>query len=181
MSQTTVSQSYTGVAKTLHWVVMILLALMLYGGWAAEDLPREERVIAMQGHSGIGIIVLILMLARLLWRMKHPAPPLPDDLPRWQRIAATATHHSLYLAVILQPLAGLAMTMTSSKGSLRPFDLFGLQVAPNETIHSIGHDLHGILPVIIIALIVVHVMAALYHHFIRRDNVLKRMLPFVKA
>jgi len=181
MSQTITNQSYTGVAKTLHWVIMILLALMLFGGWTAGDLPREERVAAMQGHAGIGIIVLTLMIVRLFWRMTHPVPPLPDDLPRWQRIAATTTHHSLYLAVILQPLAGLAMTMTSPKGSLRPFDLFGLQVAPNETIHSIGHTLHGILPIVIVALIALHVAAALYHHFVRRDNVLKRMLPFAKV
>jgi len=181
MSQTAASQSYTGVAKTLHWVIMILLALMLYGGWAAEGLPREERLVALQGHAGLGIIVLVLMIARLLWRAIHPAPPLPDDLPRWQRIAATATHHSLYLAVILQPLAGLAMTMTSSRRNLRPFDLFGLQVAPNQAIHSIGHDLHAILPIVIIALIAAHAAAALYHHFVRRDNVLKRMLPFAKA
>jgi cytochrome b561 len=179
--QAQAGQSYTGIAKTLHWLILILLALMIYGGWAAEELKGADRLTAMQGHAGLGIVLLILMLFRLVWRITHPAPALPSDMPHWQQIAATATHHSLYFLVILQPLMGLAMTMTSTKGSLRPFGLFGLQVAPNEIINGIARDVHGVLPVLIIALVAVHAVAALYHHFVRHDNVLKRMLPFTKV
>tara|TARA_R110000868_G_scaffold390430_1_gene660109 strand:+ start:650 stop:1177 length:528 start_codon:yes stop_codon:yes gene_type:complete len=173
-------QSYSGFAKTLHWTIMVLVLLMLYGGFTSEDLPKEDRLGFFQTHAGIGIIVLLLMITRLLWRLNHPAPALPDGMPRWQQIASKATHHGFYLLVILQPVIGL-MIVSTSKFNLKAFGVLGLQIAPNETVHGIGEKLHGANAWAITALIALHVAAALYHHFVRRDNVLKRMLPFVKA
>lgn len=173
-------QSYDTVAKTLHWAIVILILPMLYYGFQADNLPKEDRLGFFQLHAGIGLIILLLMLARLVWRIGHPAPPLPDGMPRWQQIAAKASHHGFYLLVILQPLFGLLLT-TTSKGNLKPFGLFGLHIAQNETLHEIGETLHGLNAWVLVALIAGHVLAALYHHFIRRDNVLKRMIPFVKA
>ena len=173
-------QSYSGVAKAFHWAIVILVLLMLYGGFTSDDLPKADRLGFFQTHAGLGITVLILMLGRILWRRTHPAPALPEGMPRWQQIASVATHHGLYLLVLLQPIFGLMMA-TSSKFNLKAFGVLGLQVAPNETIHEIGETLHGVNAWVITALIALHVAAALYHHFILRDNVLKRMLPFVKA
>jgi cytochrome b561 len=173
-------QSFDTVAKALHWAIVILILPMLYYGFQAENLTKEERGAYFQSHSGIGLIILILMLARLAWRIGHPAPALPAGMPRWQQIAAKASHHGFYLLVILQPLLGLLLT-TTSKGNLKPFGLFGLHIAQNQPLHEIGEKLHGINAWLIVALIAGHVAAALYHHFIRHDNVLKRMLPFVKA
>jgi cytochrome b561 len=172
-------QSYDGVAKTLHWAIMILVLPMLYYGFNAENLPKEDRLGFFQLHAGVGIIVLLLMLARLVWRRSHPVPPLPADLPRWQQIASKATHHGLYFLVILQPVLGLIIT-GASKFNLKAFGVLGLQIAPNETIHGIAEELHGINAWVITALIALHVLAALYHHFIRKDVVLRRMLPFTK-
>lgn len=174
------SQSYSGVAKLLHWAIVILIGLLLYAGWTVEDLPKEERLGVMQTHAGLGLTVLVLMASRLLWRIGHPVPGLPADMPRWQVVASKATHHGLYFFVILQPLLGLAIT-TTSKFNLKAFGVLGLQIAPNETVHKIGETLHGINAWVIAALIALHVAAALYHHFVRRDGVLKRMLPFAKA
>lgn len=173
-------QIYTGVAKTLHWTIFVLIALMLYGGWTSEDLPREERILALQNHSGLGLTILVLMIARLCWRLTHPVPALPAGMPRWQEIASKATHHGLYAFVLLQPLIGLMMAGTSTKGSLKAFGLWGLQFAPNETIHELGETLHGLNAWIIAVLVALHIAAALHHHFVRRDTVLKRMLPFTK-
>lgn len=173
-------QSYSGVAKSLHWIIMILVLLMLYGGFTSESLPKEDRLGFFQTHAGLGLVILVLMLARLIWRRSHPAPALPDGMPRWQQIASKATHHGLYLLVILQPLFGL-LTVSTSKFNLKAFGALGLQISPNEALHGLGEELHEITAFIITALIVLHVVAALYHHFILRDNVLKRMLPFVKA
>ncbi|MDO8421038.1 MAG: cytochrome b [Parvibaculum sp.] len=172
--------SYNGVAKSFHWIIMILVLLMLYGGFTSESLPKEDRLGFFQTHAGLGLVILILMLARLVWRLSHPVPALPVGLPRWQQIASKATHHGLYALVILQPIFGLILA-TSSKFNLKAFGLLGLQIAPNETVHQVGETLHGINAWVITALIGLHVAAALYHHFILRDNVLKRMLPFVKA
>ncbi|MGV8997421.1 MAG: cytochrome b [Parvibaculaceae bacterium] len=173
-------QSYDGIAKTLHWVIMALLFQMLWYGLNADSIPKEEKLAFFQNHSGLGLILLTLMITRLVWRRFHPAPPLPADTPRWQQIASKATHHGLYALVILQPLLGLLLT-TTSKGNLRPFGLFGLHIVENHLLHEIGETLHTINAWVITGLIALHVVAALYHHFIRRDNVLRRMLPFVKA
>lgn len=180
MQQSPARQSFDGVAKTLHWAIMILLLPMLWYGFQADDIPKEEKLAFFQNHSGIGLVILVLMIARLVWRRAHPVPPLPATTPRWQQIASKATHHGLYTLVILQPLLGLLLT-TTSKGNLHPFGLFGLHIVENHTLHELGETLHGINAWVITALIALHVVAALYHHFIARDNVLKRMLPFVKA
>jgi len=173
-------QSYSGVAKAFHWAIVVLVFLMLYGGFTSDDLPKADRLGFFQTHAGLGITVLILMLGRILWRRTHPAPAQPEGMPRWQQIASVATHHGLYLLVLLQPIFGLIMA-SGSKFNLKAFGVLGLQVAPNEAIHEIGETLHGINAWIITALIALHIAAALYHHFILRDNVLKRMMPFVKA
>ncbi|MEN6544136.1 cytochrome b [Parvibaculum sp.] len=182
MSEATMTnvQPYSGVAKAFHWTLVVLVALMLYGGWTVEDLPKEERLGVMQIHAGIGITVLVLMLARLLYRLRHPAPALPADLPRWQVIGSKAAHRGLYFFVILQPLIGLAIA-TTSKFNLQAFGVLGLQIAPNEAIHDLAEELHEVNALIIAALVAVHAGAALYHHFIRHDSVLKRMLPFAKV
>lgn len=174
------NKTYDGVAKTLHWLILVLILPMLYFGFTHDSIPKEERLGFFQNHMGLGLVILVLMLARLYWRITHPVPALPSDLPRWQQIASKATHHGLYALVILQPLFGLLMT-TSSKGNLKAFGLFGTQIAPNETINGIGHVLHGLNAWAITSLIALHVLAALYHHFIRKDTVLKRMLPFAKV
>lgn len=173
-------RSYDAVAKAIHWTIMILLLPMLWYGFNADAVPKEEKLAFFQNHSGIGLIILVLMVARLVWRRSHPVPPLPANTPRWQQIASKATHHGLYALVILQPLLGLLLT-TTSKGNLHPFGLFGLHIVENHTAHEIGETLHTLNAYVITALIALHIVAALYHHFIRKDNVLKRMLPFAKA
>jgi cytochrome b561 len=176
----TMQKSYDGVAKTLHWLIMILVLPMLYYGFNAHNMPKEDRLGFFELHSGIGIIILLLMLTRFIWRLAHPVPPLPDDLPQWQRIASKASHHGLYFLIIMQPIFGLLLTSTS-KFNLKAFGIFGLQVSPNDTIHHLFETLHGLNAWVITALIALHVLAALYHHFIRKDIVLKRMLPFTKV
>ncbi len=125
-------QSYDTVAKTLHWAIVILLLPMLYYGFQAHELPKADRLGFLQNHSGIGLIILLLMLARLAWRIAHPVPALPSDLPRWQRIASKASHHGLYLLVLLRPLLGLLLMLKSTQLfvalHLLFFDLFRLPV-----------------------------------------------------
>ena len=180
MSEASANDTYSGVAKAFHWIIVVLIALMLYGGWTVEDLPKDERLGVMQLHAGIGLTVLVLMVGRLLWRLRHPAPALPAGMPRWQIVASKATHHGLYFLVILQPLLGLTIA-TTSKFNLKAFGVLGLQVSPDETIHDLGETLHGLNAYLIAALILLHIAAALHHHFVQRDNVLKRMLPFMRA
>jgi cytochrome b561 len=165
--------TYSGTAKTFHWAVAALVLLMLYGGFT---LSRETAGL----HAGIGIIVLILMLARLVWRSRTAMPELVAGMPRWQQIAARATHHALLALIALQPVFGLVMA-ASSKYNLKPFGLFGLQIGRNDPVHSVAQFLHNTNAFIIAALFALHTVASIYHHFVLRDATLKRMIPLAKV
>ncbi|HEX7775668.1 MAG TPA: cytochrome b [Parvibaculum sp.] len=165
--------AYSGTAKTFHWTVAALVLLMLYGGYT---MTKET----VGTHAGIGIVILILMLARLAWRSRTAMPELVAGMPRWQQIAAKATHHGLLALITLQPIFGLTMA-ASSKYNLKPFGLFGLQIGQNDAIHELAEVLHNTNAVIIAVLFALHTLAALYHHVVKRDATLKRMIPFAKA
>lgn len=171
---------YDGVAKTIHWIVALFMLVMLTFGWTLEDLPEGEHEATLVIHSSLGISVLILMLVRLYWRTGHPPPPLPADMPRWQTVAANASHHSLYAFAILQPILGIGQALFADF-DVSPFGLGPLSIGANETLFGIFHALHGLNAILLIAIISIHVSAALYHHFVRRDTVLKRMLPYGRA
>ncbi|MEX1154850.1 cytochrome b [Parvibaculum sp.] len=165
--------TFSAAMKSFHWVIGVLVLLMFYGGFT---LSRETAT----WHFGTGLVILVLMVGWLAIRGRTPRPPLPADTPRWQQIAARATHHSLYLCVTLQPVFGLMMA-TTSKGSPVAFGFIPLKIAQNDTINEIGHVAHMVNAFILVALVAFHIAGALQHHFIRRDNVLTRILPFGKA
>ena len=171
---------YDPVAKTLHWLIAALVILMLAFGPGLEDLEGQELTDTLMGHSGLGLTVLVLVIIRLIWRRTHTPPPLPADMPRWQVISAKASHHLLYLLIFLQPIWGILQARFGDE-AVRPFGLFSLNGAESEALHELFHGLHGATAFALYVLIGLHIAAALYHHFVRRDNVLKRMLPFVKV
>lgn len=164
--------SFSAKMKTLHWAVAVLVLIMLYGGFT---MSRETATL----HFGTGLVVLVLMVIRLAVLSVSARPAYPE-MPRWQEIAAKATHRGLYVAVTLQPLFGLLL-VTTSKGEPVAYGMIPLKIARNDTLHEIGEWLHVINAYAIVALVAVHILAALYHHIILKDNVLKRMLPFAKA
>lgn len=158
--------------KTLHWATAVLVLIMLYGGFT---MSRETATM----HFGTGLVVLVLMVIWLAVR-RGSIRPAYTPMPRWQEIAAKATHHGLYASVTLQPVFGLLM-VTTSKGEPVAYGTIPLKIAQNDAINEIGHVLHGVNGFLLTALVAVHILAALYHHLVLKDNVLKRMLPFAKA
>jgi len=164
---------YDRVAKTLHWLIAVLVVLLLFGGDVLAELPDAEKPAVAAIHSGIGLLILLLMVLRLVWRLGHPPPPLLPA-PAWQQTSTRLVHRGFYLLVILQPLLGVAQSL-HTPFEVAPFGLFTLTGAAAEGFYEIFHELHEITATLILVLLLVHAGAALYHHFFKHDAVLKRM------
>ena len=172
---------YDAVVMSLHWLIAALLIFMLFFG---EDLIEEDDGFGAFGpslHVSIGSTILVLSLIRLAWRLFNLPPAYPAGMAPWERMAAKATHLFFYALLIGLPLTGWLATpkFLREEGAVTDLTIFGafpLPVAPSlglpmKDIHELGANLG-------IALLALHVLAALKHHFITRDDVLRRMLPF---
>lgn len=171
---------YDQVAIWLHWIVAIMMIFMLFFG---EDLMRGENsggALLPSLHVSMGSAIFLLSLFRLLWRVLNPPPALPITMPAWERQASVAGHMLFYVLMIGLPLTGwLAFPAHASRhaamASVTVFGLFPLPGAPNFGVAMGG--VHGILSKIGIAILILHVLAALKHQFINRNGILRRMLP----
>ena len=167
------------VAKTFHWLVALLIVVNGSLGLYMTDLkPGMDKISIYAIHKSVGLTVLALFLLRLSWRWFDPRPrDLP--MPRWQRFAAHATHGVLYLLMAAIPLSG--WLFNSANGNpLQWFKLFNLPglVDKNKALADVFHQTHEWLFWILVVVLVAHVGGALMHHFVERDNTLRRMLPF---
>ena len=170
---------YTRTAIGLHWVIAILIFIAFPLGLYMHDLHLSPLKLKLYSwHKWIGITVFLLVVLRVLWRTTHRPPALPD-IAQWQRIASHITHMLLYALMIAVPLSG--WLMSSAKGFQTVW--FGVLPIPD----LIGKDrelgkqlatVHALLNYSMLVLVATHIAAALKHHFIDRDSVLRRMLPF---
>jgi cytochrome b561 len=169
---------YNGAAIALHW----LLALAIFGsfglGLYMHELPLSPlRLKLFNWHKWAGICILTLSGLRLLWRLTH-APPPELPAPRWQQRAARGVHGALYLLFFAVPLAGWAY---SSAAGL-PVVVFGVLPLPDfvptdKALADIAKQVHRLLAFALALLVLLHVAAALKHHFVDRDALLARMWP----
>jgi cytochrome b561 len=170
---------YGGVAKTLHWTVGCLLILQFPLAWTMPRVAPGSMPLSLDRfHLSTGLAILGVMVLRLGWRLGHPAPPLPEDVPRWQRHASGLVHGLLYAVLIAAPLCGWAWA--SAKGW--PIVLFGVvELPPLIAVHSplapLAAAAHRYLAWAILGLVGLHLAGVLYHAFVRRDDVVGRMLP----
>lgn len=172
---------YARGSIVFHWVIALAILFNLGLGIGHDALPDAWTV--MPVHKALGITVLALTLARLAWRLAHRPPPLAHDMPSWERTAANASHWGLYVFSILVPLTGWAMV--SGGAVRRPLEWFGLFPIPylpvSQGAAGVAHEGHEVLGYALLALVIVHTLAALRHHLILRDATLARMLPIVRA
>lgn len=168
---------YSRVAIAFHWTIAALVIVNMVIGIGHDYLPALRA--AMGAHKSIGILVLALTLGRIAWRLGHRPPPLPAAMPAWEKGAAHAGHLGLYLLMLALPVSG--WVMASNPERVRPLTFFGLFDIPYLPVSAAGagagHDAHGVLGWIMLALLALHIGAALRHHLVRRDGVLARMLP----
>lgn len=175
---TAAAPGYTLTARVLHWTVAALVLLMIPLGFVIANEqggPAQEFLYNL--HKSIGATLLPLVIIRLLYRLTHPAPPLPSDLPAIQQFAAHATHWALYVLILLQPIVGYIMT-SAYPAPIPFFGLFNLPALWPED-RALSDRLVAVHLYIGIAIAVVaamHIGAALFHHFVRKDRVLMRMI-----
>jgi cytochrome b561 len=171
---------YTRVAIVLHWTIAALIVLNLAIGLLHDSVFKGW----IPAHKAIGMTVLLLSLVRLGWRLGHPAPAMPRDIPAWQRGVAHASHWAFYLLMLMLPISGWIFTSAAEKRY--PLDFFGLfplpylPIGPSKGLAQGFNTAHGLMGWVLLALFVLHVAAALKHHFVDRDAVLARMTPGVR-
>ena len=171
------SATYTRTAKSLHWLMALLLIGLLALGFYMQDLPLSpEKLQLYAWHKWAGVSAFLLVLLRLSWRLAHTPPPLPASMPRTMQLAAHAGHLLLYGLMIVIPLSG--WLMSSAKGfqtvwfGVLPIpDLIGKDKATGELLALV----HKSLNLLFVAAILGHVAAALKHHFIDKDGLHDRM------
>ena len=171
---------FGATAKWLHWLIAIIVIIMLIFGPGLEDMPFAEREQTIVGHAGLGTLVLLLMLIRWGWRLSHPAPPPTGSMGPWQIRLAAVMHWSLYGLLLLQPIFGILQAMYIVDYEVVAFNLidYSSLATDDKSMAKIFHVAHGVTAKLIMLLVLGHIAAAFYHHFVQKDTVLKRMLPF---
>jgi cytochrome b561/polyisoprenoid-binding protein YceI len=168
------------VTQLLHWAVVALIVTQFVLASIADDLPLGMKKLAViANHKSFGITILALAIVRLVWRRVSPGPGLPDGMSRFERIGANASHHLLYGLLFAVPLVGWAMS-SAKNYSVSWFNLVALPnlVAPNDALFEIFKETHEVLAFLLAGVAILHALAALRHHFVKKDDVLRRMLPF---
>jgi cytochrome b561 len=167
---------YHPLSVGLHWLMAALIAGLVVVGFVMDDLPDGPgKFAAFNTHKLLGVVVLVLVAVRLAWRAGHP-PPMAFDAPKWQQALARVAHASLYVLMFALPVSGLLFTNFG-----RGIRIFALQIAPiggkNEVLSHFFEGVHEAAAVALVSLVAAHALAALWHHFARRDTTLERMLP----
>jgi len=170
---------YGAAAQWLHWIVVALIVTQFVLASQAEDATSPLRKLSILAtHKSVGMTVLTLAVLRLIWRLVNPVPAAPSAMPRWQRIASVVAHWALYALILLTPLMGWMMSSFKNY-PVSYFKLFTFPdlVAPNEALFEASKALHKVLAGSMFSVAVLHILAALKHHFVDKDDVLRRMLP----
>ena len=171
------------VSQLLHWLIVLLIVVQVTLGTWATDLPAGSKKLGLLArHKSVGITILMLVSLRLLWRWANPTPALPPTLKTWEQTVARVTHVLLYLLLFAQPLSG--WMMSSARGF--PVSWFGFFQLPdlvpkNKSLYEALLMTHSTLAWVLGAVVALHVAAALKHHFMLKDDVLRRMLPFTNT
>jgi cytochrome b561 len=167
---------FSPLQRVLHWLMAVCILTMLFigVGMVSTVLPKYLPLVAV--HKSLGIAILVLALLRLVVRLRYGAPALPADLPEPMRLAAKLSHYAFYALMIVMPLLGWAMLSAASY----PVVVFGgVHLPPivpaSDSMHTLLWGLHYSLAFVFFALILLHLSAALFHAWVRRDGVFEAM------
>jgi len=167
------------IAQLLHWLIALAVAGQMVLGWVMVSLRLSSTKFELYAiHKSLGITLLLLVLIRLAWRLWNVTPPAPPGSPRWEARAAGATHALLYVLLFALPVSGYLINSASNF----PLVIWGVLPLPNltdenEPLQIVAEYLHLTLFWILATLVLLHAAAALRHHWVLKDTVLRRMLP----
>jgi cytochrome b561 len=189
---------YTKTAIVLHWLIAIFIALMFVLGWFMAELPKEApkqmaydlfdlgvytwqvaeeispRTFYFNLHKSLGLTVLALIVFRILWRITHTPPAALSSYKAIEKKVATATHHSLYLLMLAVPVTGLTMAINSKYG-VKWFGIDVIAGLDNKPVRDFFECTHEFVGIVLLVLIGIHLLGALKHKFIDKDNTMSRM------
>jgi len=173
------NNSYTAIAKLFHWGMALVFAGLIVLGFVMTDMPLSpEKLQYYAWHKWAGVSVFMLVWLRLVWRVLNPPPAYPSTMSPWVKGVAHLGHAALYGLMIVIPVSG--WLLSSAKGVQTVW--FGVLPLPdllekNKELGQLLHEVHEALNFVLLFLLAGHVAAALKHHWIDRDDILKRMLP----
>jgi cytochrome b561 len=183
MAMANTAARYGAVSLLMHWGMAVLLVVLLAMGWYMVQLPDagfdREKIRLILAHKSLGMLALLLVLARIAWRNVTVRPPLPATVPDWQKSAAYFVHLCFYALMLALPLTGWLM---SSAGGFPVYlwldeGLLPALIRENPSLFRLLIELHRWLAYALLVLLLAHAGAALAHHFVRRDDTLRKMLP----
>ncbi len=196
MTQT--STRYSKTAVILHWLIAIFIVLMFSLGWFMADLPKDgpkqmaydlfdlgiytwqlteeasPRTFYFNLHKSLGLTALALIALRILWRITHTPPAPLSSYKAIEKKIATATHHALYLLMLAVPVTGLIMAVNSKYG-VKWFGVDLIAGLDNKPVRDFFEHTHELVGLVLLALIVIHLLGALKHQFIDKDETMSRM------
>ena len=176
------TMEFGSLAKSLHWLVAVGIIALVYLGLKQAGLgsgPEKSEIRFI--HGSIALAVFCLMTIRIAWRFMNEVPAHLDGMPPWQRLGASLVHWGLYVAVFAQLMSG-AMTVATGGRALPFFGLFTipLGVEKNADNHEFWEEIHEFAWKIVAVLVIVHVLGAIYNHFIVKNDVMRRMTVGLK-
>ena len=171
---------YTRTAMTLHWLIAAAVLGQIAFGWYLQLIPRgvPDRTVFVNFHKSTGLVIGLLIVFRLVWRLTHTPPPLPESMPAWERSAARVNHVLLYACMLIMPIAGYTASNFSKFGvkffNAVPLPPWGVD---DRDLYAFFNGLHVGTSYVFVSLIALHALAALKHLVFPRHGIWRRMLP----
>ena len=172
-------RAWGSLSKALHWIIVLLIINQWVIAERADDLTGFQKFTALNWHKWFGMTIFMLAIVRLVWRLANPVPDLTAETRPWERVLAKISHALLYTLIFAMPLTGWLMSSAKAYG-VSWFNLFQFPdlVGKDERLYELMHETHEVLFGVLVATALLHAAGALKHHFVDRNDVLRRMLPF---
>jgi cytochrome b561 len=164
---------YNKTAKFLHWIMALLIIGLLILGFSMEALENKKFFFWL--HKSFGLLALFFVIFRVIWRLTNKYPSLPEGTPKKLGLLAKITVFGLYSLMFFMPISGIILSNSFSR-PVPFFNFFDLNLfASNPELGTLVAKLHGLGAFLLTSLILLHLLGGLFHQFVLKDNLLKRL------